>query len=236
MSASTSIPPASTGIGTGWRPVRLDDLPDHGVTGVLDGDPPPAGADEHAADQADGLRDARAGERVLGIADDAPHAAEIRDERLAKKRGAADVAVGELAVGSPAECRAVRLQPLAAGEGPVVGQVRPEIVGPPAVDCRRARRRGDAEPAGDDGGRVPPLPEIALGAELRVGRDDEAARDAELGRERPCRGQWRTGPERAAPDAVTERAFELQRERLPGVTVELDEHLRRTALSRRVVH
>ncbi len=38
-------------------------------------------------------------------------------------------------------------------------------------------------------------------------------------------------PERAAPDAVAERAFELERERLPRVTVELNEHIRRTALS-----
>ena len=62
---------------------------------------------------------------MLGVADHSADTAEVGDERLAKVRDAADVAVGELTVGGAAKGRAVRLQPLVAREGAVVGQVGP---------------------------------------------------------------------------------------------------------------
>jgi hypothetical protein len=125
---------------------------------------------------------------MLCVADDAADPAEVRDERLPKALDTADVAVGELAVGCAAEGGAVRLQPLAARERALVGQVGPKVVGPVGVGSERAGRRGDSDAGGDDRRRVPAEPQIAFGAELGVCGDDEAARYLELGREGPRRG------------------------------------------------
>ena len=218
------------------EPAPRGDLPDRRMARVLDRQPSPPGPDEDGADEADRLREARADERVLRVADDPADATQVAAERLAQLRGAADVAVGELAVGGAPESGAIRPQPLVAGKGAVVGHVRPQVVEPGLVGRERTRPWRHLDAARDDGWCVPPEPEVALGAELRVRGDDEAAGDAELGRERARRRQLGPGTEGAAPHRFAQRALELERKRLRRAPVQLDEHFRRAACPRRVVH
>src|SRR5207248_4102758 len=105
------------GDGDWLEPASRHDLPDSGVSRVLDSYPLAPGPYEDSADQADRLREAGADEGVLGLADHAPDAAQVGDERFAQARRPSGVAVRELDIPGAAKRRTVRLQPLAAGEG-----------------------------------------------------------------------------------------------------------------------
>jgi hypothetical protein len=199
-------------------------------------DPIASRADESAADEVDRLREARADESVLGVADYSTHATEVRDQRIAKAPDSTAVAVAKLAVRRGAEGGAVRPEPLAARESAVIGQVRPQVVEPLPFGCESARWHGGPDAGRDNGRRVPAELEIALGGELRVRGDDEAARDPELVRQCASRGKRGTGPQGAASDGVAQAALELAGKWSGRGSIQLDEHLRCAASSSRVVH
>ena len=73
------------------------------------------------------MREASAHERVLGLGDDAAHAAEILGELGSQRAHSADVAVGKVPGGGTLERAPVRPQPLLAWKRRVVGQVRTEV-------------------------------------------------------------------------------------------------------------
>ena len=121
----------------------------------------------------------------------AAHAVEVRRERVVQRRSAAAAHVAELRRGHVGEHAPQRAQPRGSRELRAVGAARAE------VDPRRPVGGGgrwrSAGSSGPIATRVyPPGPagQVALGDELLVGLDDDAARDPELVGE-PARGRQR---------------------------------------------
>ena len=144
---------------------------------------------------------------AVGIPGHAAHAAQVAAERGAQLGRPARIAVVEagrrapragLGAATPARRRA----------GTATRRGAPGRKSKRGGRSARGRRRAPASGGGDLGharGRSPAGHQVALGAELRVGVDHDAAGDAELGRER-ARGRQRHA-RRQAPRA--DRAAQL---------------------------
>jgi hypothetical protein len=148
--------------------------------------------------------------------------AEVLGEREPQLGRAGELAVGEAGVGQLGQRPAQRSPPGAAREQREVGRAGEE------VDARDRRRHGcrwrrrSAVARGLGAGRDPgpgaaARDQVALGRELFVGLDDEAAGDAELGGQRPRGGQPRLRAQPADPDCLAQLGFELGAPRPPGV-------------------
>jgi len=180
-----------------------------GAPGILDRDPGRPARDERPCEQRHPLRHAGGHEHVPGIAGHAPHSAEVPDERTSQLGGAARIAVVEAGVGRVTQATAYRRQPTRPGEQRHVGRAGAEIEARPALHRRfdggvgrLECSLGDARRGALAGG------EVTLGDQLVVGLDHDAARDAQLARERARDGSGMPGAaaRRAPPTAAAPRA------------------------------
>jgi hypothetical protein len=236
------------GVGAG-RPQRLDvqavvvDADRHDVgpdvgqqdavarhPGILDRDP--WGAPEHVPE-----RDRQQPERLLGPGRDhdalgvghhAAHAPQIRGELRAQPGLAPRVGVAERMVGHPAQGLARAAQPLRTREDGEVGGPREEVV----AQARRARRtrcrlgRCLRRIGAYVGPGARTTLEVALGAQLLVGVDDEPPRDAEVAGQHARGRQASAGRETPGADGVAQPGLELAAQRLTSVASQLDQDLR----------
>jgi hypothetical protein len=115
-------------------------------------------------------------------------------------------------------------QPRRAREAGDVGHARPEVE--PRRGVGRLRRHLVA--LGDpDVGHARPRPlsqrQIALGGELGVGVDGDAARHPELAREVARGGDLRAGVQRAVADRLAQAIFDLGAQRLRRIAADVDQ-------------
>ena len=171
-----------------------------------------AAAGERAADEAQRVRRAGGDDDPVRVGDDAARAAEVVRDLGAELPDAALVDVAEVGVRRRREGLPHRAEPELPRERGDVGLVGAQVVanldlavpGLRALGCGlRARDVADA--------RIRSLPQVEVprGGELGVRADDDAARDAEVLRERARRGQVAPGRERAGADRAPQLVLEL---------------------------
>ena len=196
-----------------------------GVRRVLDGDPARAGGTHRARGQREPLGEPRADHDVGRIRAGATRTVEVCGERDAQLRDAVAVEVGEPLAGGVREHATEAAQP---GGPRELGDVRAagaevELDGRGLED--RAVDLGDRCVAGDARRAARRAGEVALGGQLRVGLDDDAARHAQLGGERAGRGEGGRGRQAAVADRLAERLLQLVVERVRVVAIQDHEQL-----------
>jgi hypothetical protein len=201
---------------------------------VLDRDALHAGAPHRPGQHAHRLRDAVGHHDALGLGGHAPRAAQIGGERDTQRARPGAVAVTERGHRRVAHRLAQRRRPRSPWERAEVGGLQAE------VEAHRRRHallgRLQRIVAGD--GCHPrrsarPRHEEALRDELRVGLDDHAARDPELGGECPRARQRRARVQRAAADPVAQLILQLAAQRAVAALVDDHQQIESEALRAR---
>ncbi len=151
-----------------------------------------------------------ADDHLVGVGDDTANPTEVLGDGAAQLRQAARVDVAEVSVGKGVEGGTCRPQPCRPRKGGELGDARPEVDdGRCRTRCRdhgaiRADRGGVDDGAGALAGE-----QVALGEQLVVGGDDDAAGDAEIGRQCSRRWQRRARRQPSGADRVAQPAFDL---------------------------
>ncbi len=203
-----------------------DDLPQTGVAGVLDPDPPGAAATERVGDNAQALREPVAHDDVARIRYDMTHTAGVFGQRCAQLGRALGIAVAQVSGAERVQHPSHR-----AGEGrprkePQIGEARSEVepdrrrVGCDRLSVVDRRWRG-----GDEGARAPVAGQEAFRDELVVGLDDDPARYAEIAGKRPCRGQGSAAAQATRAHRLAQPTLDLEVQR-PSAALEGKEYLR----------
>ncbi len=193
---------------------------------VLDGDPSRSVGPQDLGHKAEGLGEPVADDDPLGVGGGAAHAVEIRRQRVPELRGAAVVEVAEAVARRLVEDPPQGPEPGLPGELGDVGSTVEE------VDPRRRRHHPDDRGRRDVGHRradprraARTARQVALGDELLVGLDDDAARDAELVGQGTGRRQGRRRRQSARPDRLAQAMLELAMEGPRIVAAERNEEL-----------
>ena len=191
------------------------------VRGVLDRDAPPSARGEDAQQQVHRLGGALDDEDLVGIGDDAARASEVVGERLAQRVLAARLAVAERERPRLPGGLLDAAEPEAQRKERHVRRRRRQVVARLAPR-RRGRELHRALPGdrGDHGRCARARLEEALGLELEVGIAGDAARHAELQRERTRRGEPDARAQRAVADRVAQRSLQRDAQGLASPPLE----------------
>src|SRR5690349_7503971 len=182
---------------------------------VLEPDPPGAAREECPADDALRLRVAVGDDDPIRLGDNPADPAEIVGEGPAQRLDPAWIAITEIGIGHPVYRVAQATQPLRAREARNIRGAWTQVEPRGRVrDERPARRRQTARcRLGDARSRALAQGQVALGGELRVGADDDAAGDPELAGEIPGRVHARAGAQPPVADGAAQLGFDLRTER-----------------------
>ena len=188
------------------------------MAGILDAEPPRAVQAQHVREREERVRRAGVHADPVVAADRPARAREKRREPLAELERSERLAVREVGVGGAAHRRAACREPRSAREEREVGQIGAQVEarGGDVHVLLEVRRRLERQRR-DDRRCAPARDEVALGCELRVRTDDDAARELEIGCERAGRGQRGTGREAARPDQAPHLGLDLAPEGLRRV-------------------
>ena len=124
---------------------------------------------------------------------------------------------------APGERAPAAAQPVGARKEPKVWEIGPEVVpGPREWELRFVRDGfGCAARDRNEGNGAGAKPDEPLRGELRIGRDHDAARDAEVVRECARRGEPRLGRERSGADQPADLLLDLGRQPPGAIEAEL---------------
>jgi hypothetical protein len=199
------------------------------VPRVLEGHPVHTPAEQHPQHEVESLREAGAGDDVLGVGRGRPDATQVAGQHLAEVLASARVGVVEGGGGRVTGQLTLRPQPVGPREARQVGHAGGEVGDEPGRGRRRrgGDRRRDGCGQGCHAGRgADPGGQVALGVELAVAVLHQAAGDAQRtghlagGRESFSRLQP------PAADRLAQPAFELGPQRLGLLAVQRQQHLR----------
>ncbi len=181
---------------------------------VLDGDPSRAAGVQRAADERDPLCQAARDKRPLSAGGDTAGAPEVARERDPQLRCADRICVPERRVGHVPHDGAQRAQPCRAREACEVRHAGVEVLRQRAREPGgRWHLRGPGR-CGDERPGAAPRRQVALGRQLRVGLDDDAAGDAQLAGELARGRQARAGRKPPRARGIAQLALELGVQRL----------------------
>lgn len=204
---------------------RGDDPTHLRVGGVLERDAARATRPEDPADEGEPLVEAGARDDPVGVGRRSPDPVEVGGEGIAELGHASPVEVREALARGDVQDAAERAEPLGPGEERDVGAARMELDREP-FGARSARSlRGGRRPLRDPRRAARTADEVALGDELLVRLDDDAARDAQLGGEGARGRDERAGPQAARSDRLAQLVLELPVERGGPRPIEPDEQL-----------